>query len=116
VPESAPAPAGLARPRLTARLRPARDRRAPYGFRVAGRLVVPGGVSASDACRGAVSVQVRLRDVTLSTRRARLRRDCTWSSSVTFARARAGRLEFSVRFFGNARLSGAASRVLGRVG
>jgi hypothetical protein len=101
---AASAPAGLAVPRLVARVT-RRGRR----YRTSGRLVVPAGVDRLLACRGAVSVQVRAGRLTISTRRARLRPDCTFASRVGFARARR-RLTFSVRFFGNTVLAGAAAQ------
>ena len=54
-----PAPGGVPpgrarkpKPALTLRVSPARDRRAPYRFRVSGRLVPPDFITLDRACRG----------------------------------------------------------------
>ena len=94
--------------RVTRRLRPSRDRRAPVRFRLTGRIVPPAGLTPAEACSsvGVVSVQVKRRSLTLSTRRVQVKPDCTYSSTVTFRRrARLGRrtrrLKFTVRWLGN---------------
>jgi hypothetical protein len=106
---------------LSARLTPARDTRAPFAFRITGRLTLPAGVLPSQACTaGQVSVQVKAGSRTLSTRRASLRGDCTYGSSVSFSRrsrfGRARSLRFTARFLGNTVLKAArASSRTGRV-
>ena len=107
-PPTASAPSRV-RGRLSMRVTPTRDLRAPYRFTTTGRLTLPRGVTASTGCRGRVSVQVKRGASTISTRRVSLRRNCTFSSVVTFAsRARfasSRSLRFTVRFLGNARIS-----------
>lgn len=93
---------------FTARTTPTRDRRSPYRYRTTGRLTPPAGVGAA-GCSGRVSVQFkRGRATTVSTRRASIRSNCTYSSSVTFSSRRrlgsTGRLKVTVRFLGNTRL------------
>lgn len=83
-----------------------RDRVAPYRFRTSGTLALPAGVTQAQGCSaGVVSVQVKRGATTVSTRRANLRRNCTYSSSVTFTNRRrlgsSGRLRFTARFLGN---------------
>jgi Ca2+-binding RTX toxin-like protein len=104
---------------LSARLTPARDTRAPFAFRTSGRVTLPAGVTPSQACTaGQVSVQAKAGSRTLSTRRVSLRRDCTYTSSVTFSsRSRFGRsrsLRFTARFLGNTVLR--AARATSRTG
>lgn len=86
--------------------RPARDRAAPYRFGLTGALGLPRGVTAAQGCRtGTVSVQVKRGTRTISTRRVRLTRRCTFTSAVTFRDRRRlgdGRLRVTVRFLGNA--------------
>jgi hypothetical protein len=98
-------PARVAPRAFTARAKPVRDRRAPYRFTFSGRLTPPAGVPPADACRGSVAVQIKRGRKTISTRRRGVRKDCTWRSSVAFARrsrvGRSGRLKASVRFLGN---------------
>lgn len=95
---------------LTARTTPSHDRDLPFRFRTTGRLLLPAGVPASSACIGTVSVQIKRGSNTISTRRAEVRSDCRYSSSVTFDdRERLGRgskrLKVTVRFLGNPRLN-----------
>jgi len=93
---------------LSVRVSPRRDRTRPYRFRTTGRLLLPSGMSASDGCRGRVSVQVRAGRRTVSTRRASVRADCTFRSSLVVRAPRRlgrGRLAFTVRFLGNASLT-----------
>ena len=113
-PEGSPAPPPPAatltrrRGRLSATLRPARDLRAPFVFRVSGRLTLPAGVPRSAGCRGRVTVRVRRGRSTISTRRVSLTRTCTYRVRIAFADRKrlrtAKRLRFTVRFAGNARV------------
>lgn len=91
---------------ITGAVTPARDLRAPFVFRTAGRLRLPPFVTAALGCAdGQVSIQVKAGSKTISTRRADLRRDCSFSSTVRFADrsrfTRNGRLRFTLRFTGN---------------
>ena len=122
-PPPPPPAAARGRGRLTVRVSPSGDRRAPYRFTTSGRLTLPRGVTAAAGCRGQVSVQVKRGGTTISTRRVFLRRNCTFSSAVTFrtrARFASSRsLRFTVRFLGNARIAPATAaarfvRVAGR--
>lgn len=123
-PAPPPPPAGTParrRGRLSAAVRPARDLRAPFRFRIAGRLTLPSGMSRAVGCSGRVTIQVKRGRVTLRpTRRVSLRRDCSYGVRVSFANRRqfrtAKRLTFTVRFLGNSRvLPAAAARRYGRV-
>ena len=96
-------------PRLSVKVSPRRDRRAPYRFTTRGRLILPRGITASRACAGGrVSVVVKAGRNTISTRRARVRSDCSFGSRVSFAGARRfgrhHRLGVTVRFLGSQRL------------
>lgn len=97
------------RGRLSARVTPGTDRRAPFRFRTSGRLTLPSGISRSVGCKGRVSVQIKRGSATLSTRRVTLARNCTYSARVQFVNprrfGRAKRLKFTVRFLGNARVA-----------
>ena len=113
-PAPGPAPASArvrVPPLLSATVSPRRDRRAPYRFVTRGRVSAPRGVACGG---GVVAVQVKERGQTISTRRARVRADCTFRSAVTFARP--GRLSFRVRFGGSELLTPAAVRRSGRAG
>ncbi len=91
---------------LTATVTPGRDRVAPFRFRVSGRLLLFTGMHPAQACRGGrVSVQVKAPRTTVSTRRAVLRRDCSYRLTTSFRSrdrlGRRGRLRFVARFLGN---------------
>ncbi|HEX8084571.1 MAG TPA: tannase/feruloyl esterase family alpha/beta hydrolase [Solirubrobacteraceae bacterium] len=105
-----PARTGRARARgLSLRVRPRVDVRAPYRFTARGRLLLPSFVTADYGCgEGVVSVQIKAGGRTISTRRVRLRNDCTFRSAVTFrARRRLGRgvLRVVARFEGNSTMA-----------
>ena len=92
----------------TARLRPTRDRRAPFRFRVTGTVVPPDALSAQQACkpRGLVQLRVKRGSRTLATRRIRLRATCTYSLRVTLRSrrrfgARTTALSLRVTWLGN---------------
>jgi predicted acyl esterase len=105
---------GRARPRgLRVRVTRRITRRARR-FTTTGRLLLPAFVTASEGCRGRVSVQVKSGRRTVSTRRASLGPRCTFRSRVTFRdprRLRGARtLRFTVRFHGNGALLRRAAR------
>lgn len=70
----------------------------------------PDGLSIAQACtRGTVLVTTKAGSLTISTRGANLRRDCTYSIRITLRRPQrfrgATRLRFTVRFLGNAHMT-----------
>jgi len=96
---------GRKRPRLSVRVRLSRRR----VLRTSGRLILPRGVARSAGCRGRLSVQVKARRRTISTRRPFVRhRTCRFASKVRFRTrrrfGRARRLTVRVRYGGNAAL------------
>lgn len=96
------APAGLTR-----RVTPKRDRKAPFAFRVLGRLVLPQGITSGDACSGDVIVVTRAGKNAISARTASVTGDCRYASPrIKFgSRKRFGKgrkkLSVQVRFTGN---------------
>ncbi len=102
------------RPNIRGVIRPARDRTAPFRFRVTGGITLPRFVTRAQGCRtGFVSVQVKRRTRTISTRRVKIKRTCGFSSTVTFRNTRRlgnGRLKFTVRWLGNAVLAPRTAR------
>jgi hypothetical protein len=112
----APAPTGgrpsaKPKPKLSLRVSPRRDRRAPFKFRVSGRLIRPAGVGA-DGCQGFVNVSVRGRGRSQLVRNISLTRTCRFRVTVKLKSARkfGRRLRIQARFAGNAKLRPAASR------
>ena len=92
-------------PRIRGAVRPSRDRRAPYRYRVTGGITLPATVTRAQGCReGFVAVQVKRGSRTVSNRRVRIRRTCGFSSTVSFRNRRRlgnGRLNLTVRWLGN---------------
>jgi hypothetical protein len=86
-------------PVLSLGVDPRRDRSGPFRFTARGRLVRP--ASADAACTGTVTVTVKAGKRTVSKRRLRLGKRCTYSVALRFGRDY-GRLRFSARYGGNA--------------
>ena len=96
---------------FTATTTPARDRTLPYHFKTTGRLGIPASVGNAAGCTGFVNVFFKVRQDTVSARRAPLEirsGRCVYSSSVTFHQGRLGHLSHHfatlrvfVRFQGN---------------
>src|SRR3954468_6907895 len=105
-----PRPRAIAAPRRRAgvrvRLRPRRDRRAPFRFTTTGTIVPPPGTSRGAACKGHVTIQIKAGRRTISTREARVHPSCSFRSRTRFAGRRRFRgrrtLRLLVRFTGNA--------------
>ena len=98
--------------RVTATVTPSRDRSRPYRFRTRGTVSRPTGVSAAQGCSGTVTVTIKRGARTISTRRAKLTRICTYASTATFGSRRRlgnGRLRITARFGGNAVLKARSS-------
>jgi len=103
---------GRRHPRLKVRNRLSKRR----VLRTTGRLILPKGVSRKQGCRGRLSVQVKARKRTISTRRPFVRhKTCRFASKVRFRhRSRFGkakRLTVRVRYGGNAVLTPAKTGV-----
>jgi len=108
---TAPRARGRRHPRLSVRLRLSKRR----VLRTRGRLILPRGVSRRRGCRGRLSIQVKARKRTISTRRPFVRhKTCRFSSQVRFRNPRrfgkARRLVVRVRYGGNAALTPAKTR------
>ncbi len=89
---------------LSVGVTPRRDRRVPFRFTTSGRLTLPAGVTPALGCKGAVTVQIKSRANTISTRRARVGADCRYRSHVTFRATRrlvTNRLAVTATFGGN---------------
>ena len=99
---------------LTLRVRKDRPTRRSLRLRSNGRVLLPAGLTAAQACTfGTVAIQVKANGKTVSTRIVSLRRNCTYSSRVTFnalSRIRNRTLTVRARFFGNDRLRSRFSR------
>jgi len=94
-------------PGVTLTTKPRRDRVAPYSFTVTGRVRRPGRVSASQGCRGSVTVTAKVRGRTVGRRKIALRHHrCTYRARLRFGSRPAARLKLGARFSGNSVMLG----------
>lgn len=101
--------------KVSLKVTPRKDARAPFSFRASGRVTPPSSVSKTLGCAdGIVAIQVKAGRKTLSNRRVKLTRSCTFSQSVSFrSRSRFasnGKLKFTARYAGNDVLDNASSK------
>jgi len=110
VPPPPPPPPGVVarKGKLSAKVTPSKDVRAPFRFATSGKLTLPSGVTKAAGCTGKVRVRVKRGTKTISTKTVSLKSSCTYKSKVSFANRRkfprAKRLKFSARFLGNTRV------------
>jgi TolB protein len=102
---------------LSAAAKPRRDRKLPFRYRFSGRLRLPAGLRAAEACNGSVLIQVHRGRRRVTSTRAGLSRSCSYRKVVSFRntrrlRAGKGRLKVSVSFRGNASLATKRARTL----
>lgn len=95
---------------LTVRVKPRRDRKLPFRYIFSGRLRLPASVSAAEACRGRVTIQINRGKRKITTGRATLSRSCRYRKVISFKSARRlraskGRLRVTTAFRGNALLT-----------
>jgi Bacterial Ig domain len=89
--------------RLTLKLNPGRDTRAPYRFQVTGNLTLPPTVARTQGCQGSeVAIIVRAGSKIVASRRLTLSRVCGYQRRISFTRRPPGtRLRFAAKFLGN---------------
>jgi hypothetical protein len=91
---------------FTVKVTPKRDAALPINLTMSGRLGLPAGVKRADACKGRVSVIVKVGKKTVSRRTVAVTDACTFKSKVQFRdRDRLGkatRVRIQTRFQGNA--------------
>ena len=100
-------------PALSARTTPKRDAISPYRFTTKGKLTLPQGVTTATGCSGTVAVVFKAGKKTISTRRVSVRKDCTYSSKVSFSipsRLKPKTLRVGVTYRGNAVLLPATAK------
>ena len=104
-----PAPGGVPpenalkpKPSLSFRVSPVGAPGRPYSFRAAGRLLPPDFITLGRACGGAAKLTVSRGGRTLRTRNLQVSPSCRVAATVTLRRPK--RLEFRLRFLGNAAL------------
>jgi hypothetical protein len=89
-------------PAVTSTVTPARDRRAPFKYKVRGKLIRPPSVSPSRGCRGSVTIRFKAGRKLVLLRRARVKGTCRYGVRVRVRlRAHPRILRVSVRFGGN---------------
>ena len=92
---------------VTVAATPRRDRRPPFRYTISGKVLLPSAVTPQRGCTGRVSVAVKYRARTVSTRHAAVTSACRYRVTVRVPSRRLprfGRLKVTVRFLGNAAL------------
>jgi hypothetical protein len=98
--------------KVTSTTTPKKDSSAPFTFTTKGRISRPAGVSAAAGCRGTVAVTFKAGKKTISTRKAKVSKSCTFRSKVKFSipsRLHPKSLRVRSTFRGNAVLTSRAS-------
>lgn len=105
------APVSRKRPKVSLRVKPARDRTKPYAFALSGRLTLPSGVNRAGGCTGKVVITVKRANTrTVKAYTATLRSACTYKVTAKLpASVRPASLKATARFGGNAALLPARS-------
>jgi hypothetical protein len=88
--------------RLTLKLGPTRDTRAPYTFHLSGTLSLPAPVAPSVGCAGGeVVITGKVGRKTVTSRRTSLTRRCEYALRVKFGHRPGTKIRFTARFAGN---------------
>jgi Ca2+-binding RTX toxin-like protein len=98
--------------KVTSTTTPKTDATAPFTFTTKGRISLPSGVSKGAGCAGTVAVTFKAGKKTISTRKAKVTKSCTFRSKVTFSlpsRLHPKTLRVQSTFRGNAVLTSRAS-------
>ncbi len=99
------APALSRKGKLSSKVTPSRDTKAPFRFRTSGTLTLPAGVTKLAGCKGSVRIDIKRATKRISRRTVKLSRSCSYSSRTTFrSRKTLGsskRLTIRARFLGN---------------
>jgi hypothetical protein len=99
-------------PKVTSTTTPKKDSKAPFTFTTKGKINLPSGVSAAAGCTGTVAVTFKAGKKTISTRKAKVSKTCTFRSKVKFSipsRLHPKSLRVQSTFRGNAVLTSRAS-------
>jgi Ca2+-binding RTX toxin-like protein len=98
--------------KVTSTTTPKKDATTPFTFTTKGRISLPPGVSKGAGCVGTVAVTFKAGKKTISTRKAKVTKSCTFRSKVTFSlpsRLHPKTLRVQSTFRGNAVLTSRAS-------
>ena len=93
---------------LTLKAKPQHDGKAPYRYKLSGRLELPTGAVRASACNGKVMITVEHGHKSLTTRQVSIGSSCTYSTKVSYSGKRLkgnGKLSIAARFLGNGELS-----------
>ena len=92
---------------VSIRSRPVRDRSKPYSFRFSGTVGMPAGITKAKGCSGSVTITLKKGTKTVTSKKATLKKDCTYSAKVT-VKSKA-KLKASSKFAGNAAVGAKSS-------
>jgi Ca2+-binding RTX toxin-like protein len=98
---------------ISFKTKPGKDTTAPFKFKTSGKINLPSGVTKANGCKGDVIVTFKAGKKTISARRAKVSKSCTFSKKVTFSlpsRLHPKTLRVHVAFRGNAVVSPKGSK------
>jgi hypothetical protein len=99
--------------KVSSKTTPKKDANAPFTFTTKGTISLPSGVTNAAGCNGTVAVTFKAGKKTISTRKAKVSKSCTFRSKVTFrlpSRLHPKSLRVQSTFRGNAVLTSRASK------
>jgi hypothetical protein len=89
-----------ARPKLSIKARPKRDRTAPFRYSVSGKLTPPSGVAPAAACKGTVTIRIKSGSKTVKTGKAKVSSTCSYRKSLSVSASKLGKPRGSLRITG----------------
>jgi hypothetical protein len=85
---------------VSVKAKPTRDRSKPYAFRFSGTVSLPAGVTKANGCKGSVTITLKKGKKTVTSKKATLKSNCTYSAKVT-VKSKA-KMTATAKFGGNA--------------
>jgi Abnormal spindle-like microcephaly-assoc'd, ASPM-SPD-2-Hydin/RTX calcium-binding nonapeptide repeat (4 copies) len=109
-PSSTPPAKPAAAKSVSIKAKPIRDRSKPYKFTISGKVGLPTGVTKLKGCSGTVTVTFKKGTKTVTTKKATLKKDCTYSAKVT-VKSKA-KMKATARFGGNSAVAAKSSATI----
>jgi hypothetical protein len=95
---------------VSAKVKPSRDRSKPYSFTFSGKVSLPAGVTKANGCKGTVTVTLKNGKKTVTTKKASVKKDCTYSAKVKVSKK--AKMKASVKFGGNSAVGAKTSATI----
>jgi hypothetical protein len=92
---------------VSTKAKPTRDRSKPYAFTFSGKVTLPTGVTKANGCKGTVTITLKKGKKTVTSKKATVRKDCTYSAKVKVTKK--AKMTASAKFGGNAAVGAKSS-------